>query len=109
MDYDLIGYEQINNSSFIPIFREDVEFTTEAFEACSDLSGQFYQSCLFDVTVTGDSDFAEASRLASQFVLDMTSTSTPDSSEPKAEISSACFQFISALCYACWLIILAAI
>ena len=89
-DYDGSTYANFNNDTFTPSFSDDgFTFSAQATNACSGLSDQFYRSCLFDVTVSGDANFARASAIAQSRIQELTaSPETPvDSNEPSAEVS----------------------
>jgi len=62
------SYASKNDPSFQPFVFNPATFTPspQAQAACQGLQDDFLQGCLFDVTVTGDTDFAHQANMTSQ-------------------------------------------
>lgn len=90
-DYDGTTYAALNDDSFIPSFSDSgMTFSSQASTACEGLSDQFYRTCLFDVTVSGDANFARASVIAQDRIQQLTGDGqAPTSQEPGTAPSSS--------------------
>ncbi len=99
-DYDGTTYATINNDAFTPSFSDSgMTFSSQASTACEGLGDQFYRSCLFDVTVSGDTNFARASAIAQSRIQQLTDNGSvqPTPVEPAAQPASSTTAAVSSV------------